>query len=232
MEKNQIKIHCSQIGKIMTSPRSGGGLSETAKSHVKEIFLDREFGIRKEFWSRYTDKGNRVEHDSIRLANRVLDWGLTEERITAKQERYSNDYIVGRMDVLTDWMLADIKSSWDGTTFPWFTSDIPNKDYFYQLQGYMWLTGHTTSSLVYCLTNTPEDMISDEIRRELWKNKVIGDDDEIEEFVRAKHEFGRIPEAFRVKEFIVERDDLVIEKIIAKVNECRDYYETLYDIIK
>jgi len=232
MEKNKIRIHCSQLGKIMTSPRSGGGLSATAMTHIKEIFLDREFGIRKEFWSRYTDKGNRVEQDSIRMANKILDWGLTEEIIQKPQERYSNDYVVGKMDVLTDWMLADVKSSWDGTTFPWFYTSVPNKDYEYQLQGYMWLTGHEQASLVYCLSDTPEDMVNDEIRRELWKNKLIGEDDEIEEFVRAKHEFSRIPTHFRVKEFVIHRDEKVIESIQTKIDQCRDYYETLYDILK
>ena len=57
-----MKIRCSAIGKIMTSPRTKGELlSETAKSYVQDLFKEKELGISKEFWSRYTDKGNECE---------------------------------------------------------------------------------------------------------------------------------------------------------------------------
>jgi len=215
----------------MTSPRSGGGLSETAKTYIREVFLELEFGIRKEFWSRYTDKGIRVEKDSIRLANKVLDWGLTEEIIEGKQQYHENEWISGMTDVCTDWLLADVKSSWDGTTFPFFEDKFNNKDYFYQLQGYMWLTGHDEAQLAYCLTDTPKDIVDDEIRRELWKNKTIGTDDEIERFVTLKHSFDRIPIKNRVKAFVIKRDEAVFEAMKERIEMCREYYDTLFDIL-
>ena len=46
----------------MTSPRTKGELlSETAKSYVQDLFKEKELGISKEFWSRYTDKGLQME---------------------------------------------------------------------------------------------------------------------------------------------------------------------------
>jgi len=228
---NKIRIRCSSLGKIMTSPRSGGGLSETAKTYLRELFLELEFGIRKEFWSRYTDKGIRVEKDSIRLANHVLDWGLTDEIIDGKQLYHENEWISGMTDVCTDWLLADVKSSWDGTTFPFFESKLPSKDYFYQLQGYMWLTGHDEAQLVYCLTDTPKDILNDEIRRELWKNKSIDDDESIEEYVTLKHSFDRVPKKNRVKVFTIQRDESIFEKFKERITECREYYDSLYDIL-
>lgn len=226
-----IRIRCSSLGKIMTSPRSGGGLSETCKTYIREMFLELEFGIRKEFWSRYTDKGIRVEKDSIRLANQVLDWGLTDELIESKQLYFENEWISGSTDICTDWLLADVKSSWDGTTFPFFEQKNISKDYFYQLQGYMWLTGHDEAQLVYCLTDTPQDILDDEIRRELWKNRTIGTDAEIEQYVTLKHSFDRIPMKNRVKAFKIERDEAVFEQIKSRIEECREYYDTLYDIL-
>jgi hypothetical protein len=226
-----LKIRCSAIGKIMTNPRSGGGLSETTKAYIQELFLEYEYGIRKEFWSRYTDKGISVEKDSIRLANEVLNWGLDEAYIEfGGQEYFKNEWIHGTTDVFTDWMLADVKSCWSGTTFPWFEDTLKSKDYYYQLQGYMWLTGHDKSDLAYCLVNTPEKMILDEIKREHWKQDSAWQGDEnadIEAYVRSKHIFDHIPKENRVKNYVIEKDLKVIESIKERIELVREYYETL-----
>ena len=53
-----MKIRCSSLGKIMTSPRTKGEvLSQTAKTYIKELVIEETLGIKKEFSSRYTDKG-------------------------------------------------------------------------------------------------------------------------------------------------------------------------------
>ncbi len=226
-----LRIRCSAIGKIMTNPRSGVGLSETTKAYIQELFLELEYGIRKEFWSRYCDKGIEVEKDSIRLANEVLGWCLTEEYIeNGGQEYFRNEWIHGQTDVFTEWMLADVKSCWSGTTFPWFDEKPKSKDYYYQLQGYMWLTGHDTSDLAYCLVNTPEKMILDEIRREHWKQDSVWQGDENEEivqFVRAKHNFDHIPKENRVRNYVITKDLDVIESIKERIVLVREYYESL-----
>jgi hypothetical protein len=229
MKSKELLIRCSSIGKIMTNPRTKGEvLSETTKTYLQEVYLELEYGIRKEFWSRYTDKGIAVEKDAIALANEVLDWGLTFDYIeNGGQEYFKNEYILGHTDVCTDTVLADVKSSWDGTTFPWFADKITSKDYYYQLQGYMWLTGHDTSTLAYCLIDTPETMILDEIRRENWKMNQIDDSDAIEKYVRDKHTFSHIPNEQRVKAFEIEKDLSVIESIKERVEICREYYEYL-----
>jgi len=226
-----LRIRCSALGKIMTNPRSGGGLSETTKAYIEELFLEYEYGIKKEFWSRYTDKGIAVEKDSIKLANEVLDWNLSDEYIEeGGQEYFRNDWVHGQTDVFTDWMLADVKSCWSGNTFPWFEEKLKSKDYFYQMQGYMWLTGHDTSTLAYCLVNTPEHMVLDEIRREHWKQNSYwnGDEDpQIVEFVRAQHEFNHIPKENRVRAYTIEKDEKVILDIQERIMIVRDYYEQL-----
>ena len=238
---SELRIRCSAIGKIMTPAKSKGeSLSVTAKGYIQELFLEREYGIKKEFWSRYTDKGIAVEKDSIRLANEVLDWGLTEDYIDfGGQEYFSNEWIHGATDVCTDWILADVKSCWSGTTYPWFNNDkkeqdeikkIISKDYFYQMQGYMWLTGHDKCHLAFTLIDTPENMILDEIRREHWKQDSYwqGDENhEIVDFVRSKHSFKHIPKSRRVTNFIINKDEAALESIKSKVLEVRAYYEEL-----
>jgi predicted phage-related endonuclease len=93
--------------------------------------------------------------------------------VQKNEEQFKNDYFVGTPDIITEDSIIDIKTSWDATTFPWFDSELPNKDYMYQLLAYMDLTGKLNGYVAYCLINHAEDAIQDEIRRETWKLKAI-----------------------------------------------------------
>jgi hypothetical protein len=225
---NTFRVRCSAIGKIMTSPRSKSEiLSQTAKTYVEEQVLLAKYGIVKTFNSRYTDKGNLVEDESIKLASEVLELGF----ILKNDEHFSNDWVTGTPDVNTASLILDVKSSWDATTFPFFATEIPTKDYYYQLQGYMWLTGKQKSLLVYCLVNTPLDMVQDEIRRAHWNANLLEESLDLIDEVQKRHNFDHIPDNRRVKVFEVERDDEVIEQIKERVELCREYYETLYNFL-
>ena len=219
-----MKIRSSAIGKIMTNPKTKGeSLSQTTKTYLQELAVQEVYNIRKEFSSRYTDKGNEVEELSIALCNDVLGLGF----IYKNEEHYSNDWITGTPDVNTNEILLDVKSSWDATTFPFFDTELKNKDYFYQLQGYMWLTDKEESLLCYCLIDTPLQIVEDEIRREHWKASLIEESLDLRAFVQAKHTFGHIPKEKRVKTFKIAKDDEVIEAIKTRIEECREYYDNL-----
>jgi len=162
-----MKIRCSSLGKIMTNSKSKGEvLSQTAKTYLKELALEEKFGIKKDFSSRYTDKGNTQEDIAIEMASQVLNLPFALKNT----EYFENDFVKGTPDLILEDEIIDIKCSWDGTTFPWFEDELPNKDYFWQLVGYMWLTGKYKSRVVYCLVDTPEDIVLDEIRRVAWSN--------------------------------------------------------------
>ena len=224
-----MKIRCSAIGKIMTNPKTKGEtLSQTTKTYLQELAVQEVYGIRKEFSSRYTDKGNEVEELSIALCNDVLNLGF----IYKNEEHYSNEWVSGTPDVNTNEILLDVKSSWDATTFPFFDTELKNKDYFYQLQGYMWLTGKEESLLCYCLIDTPLQIVEDEIRREHWKASLIEESLDLRAFVQSKHTFGHIPKEKRVKTFIIQKDDVVIESIKTRIEECREYYDILLTNLK
>ena len=216
-------VRCSALGKIMTNARSKKEvLSQTAKTYVKQTLLEDEYNIKNEFWSRYTDKGNEVELNSIQLCNDVLDFGFMYKN----EERFTNKYITGEPDVITD-VIVDIKSSWDASTFPMFEDKLPTKDYYYQVQGYMWLTGKRKSYVVYCLVDTPQQIVEDEIRREHWKMQQIDESLEIREYVQSKHQFGHIPKQNRVKLFRVDYDKEVIQAMKTRIEACREYYKEL-----
>jgi len=219
-----MKIRCSSIGKIMTNPKTKGEtLSQTTKTYLQELAVQEVYGIRKEFSSRYTDKGNEVEELSIALCNDVLNLGF----IYKNEEYFENDWIAGTPDVNTDEILLDVKSSWDATTFPFFDTELKNKEYFYQLQGYLWLTNKTEALLCYCLIDTPLQIVEDEIRREHWKASLIEESLDLRTFVQSKHTFGHIPKEKRLKTFKIVKDDVIIEAIKTRIEECREYYNEL-----
>jgi hypothetical protein len=221
-------VRCSSLGKLMTEPRSKSEvLSQTAKSYIEDLFNELEFGYRKEFSSRYTDKGLEMEDEAIQFASEQFDW----EFVIKNTERFTNDYITGEPDINTDSLLADIKCSWSLDTYPMFEADLKNKDYYWQLQGYMWLTGKTQAELVYCLMNTPIQIVEDEVRRAHWKAGLIDEDIDLRHEVQLKHNYDNIPSKLRVKRYIVERDEKAIEKIIEKVEIAREYYKMLKALI-
>jgi hypothetical protein len=223
-----LKIRCSAIGKLMATPRSKSEfLSQTAKTYIHELVLEHKYGIKKEFSSRYTDKGNAVEDESILLVNDVLDVKF----IYKNEEHFTNDWITGTPDVNTEDVLLDVKSSWDATTFPFFDTEIPNKDYYYQLQGYMWLTGKQQSMLCYCLVDTPADMVASEVRRTHYNLNKIEEDLELTKEIESKHLFSHIPKNRRVKVFYVQKDEQVIEQIKEKIELAREYYNALIQML-
>lgn len=220
----ELLFRCSSLGKLMTDPRTKSEtLSETAKSYIQDLFKERELGIYKEFSSRYTDKGLEMEDEAIQFASEVLGWDF----VVKNEVRFNNEWLTGEPDINTDNLLADIKCSWSGSTFPLFDETLKNKDYYHQLQGYMMLTGHDTSELVYCLMNTPHQIVEDEVRRQHWKLNLIEEDLEVRQAVQEMHNFDHIPNNLRVKRFIVQKDEAAQEKIKERVQIAREYYNQL-----
>ena len=208
----------------MTNDKSGKKMGETSKSYLKELFREVRWGVRKDFTNKYVEKGLAVEDTAIQFYSNVKGGFYSKN-----EEFYSNEFISGSPDIVSD-KIIDIKSSWNAHTFP-FKDDALNKDYFAQVQGYMWLTGKTESLLCYCLMNTPFDIVEDEVRREHWKQHKIDEDLDIRDFVQKKHNFDHIPNERRIKVFKVERDETVIWQIQEKIELARDYYNNLFNTI-
>ena len=220
-----IQFRCSGLGRLMTEPRSKSEtLSETAKTFIEDVFNEKEYGIYKDVSSRYTDKGIQMEDEAIQFAGNVLGW---EFGIFKNEKRLTNEWITGVPDINTDTLLADIKCSFDGTTFPFHKKQIPNKDYFWQLQGYMMLTGHEQAELVYCLMNTPQLIVEDEIRRAHWKLNLLEESLDLRDAIQNQHNFDHLSDRIRVKRFMVIKDEESQAKIRERVFNANEYYEQL-----
>ena len=199
-------------------------LSKGAKTYIKELWLENNFGIKQEINSKYIDKGNQVEDLSIELAETMLDIGLMYKN----DEYFENDYLKGSPDVITDTHIVDVKSSWSAATFPFFDETLTNKNYEWQLKAYMWMSNIHKSFLSYCLVPTPEILIQDEMRKVSWNRGEAGEvSQEVEDEVRAFHNLKDIPIINRIKSFEVTLSGNDIKKMKEKITLAREYYNTL-----
>ena len=198
-------------------------LSKGAKTYIRELWLEDNYGIKQEINSKYIDKGNEVESLSIKLAELTADLG----ELYKNEEYFENNYVKGTPDVITDSHIIDVKSSWSAATFPFFDEVLTNKNYEWQLKAYCWLTNIHKAYLSYCLVPTPEILIQDEIKRVSWKRGEIEISQEVEDEVRAFHNLEAIPIWERIKSFEVTLNSDDIVKMRDKVTLAREYYNTL-----
>ena len=198
----EFKIRASASGKLMTKPRSKSEvLSKTTKSYLEVWTKEQIYGVRKNIQSKYLTKGNQVEDDAIMYASTEKGWLFAEKN----EEYFEDEYFCGTPDLILENKIIDIKSSWDCFSFPLFYNGIPNKDYYYQLQTYMHLTGKRDAQLVYVLMNTPEELTLEE-----------------------SHDYSEINSKYRIKIFDVEYQEEVIEELKNKVIESREYIKQLW----
>lgn len=200
MQLKQFKIHCSQIGQIMTNSRlKTETLSETCKTYCQTWVKEQIYNTKKEIKSKYLTKGIDVEDAAIEYYSEVKELGFVLKNI----DTFSDGFMVGTPDLIVGDIVIDLKSSWDCFTFPLFDSDI-DKKYWAQIQGYLHLTGKKHGKLVYTLQNTPEELE--------WDEPV---------------DYSGLSTKYRIKEFDIEYNPEFIESVQERVKECRVYIDQL-----
>ena len=214
----EFKIRCSAIGKIMGEPKlkadkEAGELSQTAKSYCEDWLKEQLYGVRKEFSSKYTQKGNECEDNSIDFIADQLGFGM----LIKNEQFFENDFIQGTPDVILPDLIIDVKNSWDCFTFPLFETEIPNKDYYWQGQGYLSLIQKTHFRLCYVLGDTPMHLIKKEA---YWYAKNNGydelDKDVLKMFVD-KMTYPNIDNKLKLKTFDFSKNEDDIKKIYEQV---------------
>ena len=226
---DQIKFRCSSLGHLMTEPRSKSeAISETTKTHLIDVYVSEVYGRKTEIFNKYISKGNQVEEDSITLFSRV-----NKEFFTKNEKHLSNDYIKGTPDLFQGASIdnadkiIDIKSSWDIFTYFRTRGKDMNKMYYWQLMGYIALTGAQSATLAYCLVDTPDTLLNDEKRKLHWKMGLI--DDNHPDFIEACEEIDKlgkyddIPLKDRVYTIHVDRNESDINRIYQRVMEAREW---------
>lgn len=212
-------------------------LSDTAKSHLREIYWLHKYGketIGGSERSKYTIKGNSVEGNSIKLLSR-----LDGKNYSKNEERFKNEYIIGTPDIIDGPVtspnkIIDVKSSWDGASLLSRIGVSLDTDYYWQLQGYMALMGAPEGEIAYCLVSMPDEIINSEKKRIFYlMNPPTEENTEYRAAINRLENnmiFDEIPETERVVRVPVTHDPKITESIYEKVRMCREWLAKFEEI--
>lgn len=205
-------FRCSSLHKLIGDGRSKAAvISDTAKSAIRDIVKEDLYGFRSFTGNQYTQKGNLLEDLAIQMSGKM--------RLRNYQKhvgRVSNDLITGECDVLDleRKLIIDTKCTWDIGTHPFFVDEAMEKvkkaGYDIQMQAYMWLYDCDVAHVDFWLFPTPLELTKDWDDREQLIDLV--DQIDIRE---------------RLTTVVIERDELVIQKIKDKIPHCQEYYAKL-----
>lgn len=185
---------------VLNLERNKIQLSDTSKTFAKDWIKEHIYGLKKEIKNKYISKGLKLEDIAI---DKVIEW--LDLPFAIKNEKFFEDeFFTGTPDLITNDEVLDIKCSWDCFTFPLFEKEIPTKDYFFQLQVYMHLTGLKKARLVYVLLNAPDELTYEE-----------------------KHNYDNLDKKYRIKIFSIDYDDEVIKNLKQRVINVREYIKTI-----
>jgi hypothetical protein len=199
-------------------------LSETTKTYLREKYIYEKYKRSRFVESKYMTKGTEVEEESLTLLSIV-----TRKLYNKNEKLLWNEWIVGTPDTyegnsIEDAItIIDIKSSWDIFTFFASKEEKLNKMYYWQLQGYMWLTGAKVAQLAYCLINTPQKLVDDEIRKLTYKFMSEDEFKLAEENIIKNASYNDLPHEEKIHTITIDRNEDDIEKLKLKIEECRRY---------
>ena len=191
-----FRIHCSQISKIMGSAKKAVELSVGCQTFLREWYANDN----EQVHSKYLDKGNLVEDENIDFAARVLGYGMALKNTVT----LIDEFMIGTCDVEFPDAILDVKSPWNNKTFLDNIVGI-DKDYEWQLRGYMRLWRKPKALLFYGLLDTPEM-----------------------EYITSEISYSHLPENRRWIAYQIDRDETIENMITTRVLECRKWLD-LYD---
>lgn len=200
----ELKVRCSELSQLMTKGRSKAEpLGETAKSYIQEKAKCDFYGITPTIENKYLTKGIMNEKIGIDLINQVrfMDFIKNTERIDL-------GWLTGECDINATDRIIDVKCSWSFDTFPAYEEEaqksVKKSGYDWQMRGYMMLFNKDLAEVIYCLTSTPDELLTQ------WDNFNL-------------HKVDHIEAEKRITAVRIERD-LTIEEEIKKQYEIANAY--------
>lgn len=212
-----------ELSELLTK-REKPELPQGAKTFIKEWVKSKRFNRKKEFKALVIDKGLAVEQAGIELIARVYGF----DDLVKNDEFLQNEWCQGFPDLMHT-KVRDVKSSWDLFTFPMFEDSLPDTDYWWQLQGYMWLSGIEEAALDYVLIDTPDPLVALDLKKLFYQSGGKPEDwnPDTHAALLPNYKFDDIPEKLRVKTFEFKYDPTVPQQIIQRVTMAREYIKTL-----
>jgi hypothetical protein len=246
MKIDELIFRCHSLGDLMGVK----GLGLTGQKRAMHTYIEVFEGRTSEIKSKYLEKGIYNEPEAIKLVNEVLQTDYKKNEV-----RLANDLITGECDIETIDEIVDVKCSWDRFTFlDAFKGG--GLDYEWQLRGYMQLYEKRKASVIYCLTDKPDEMMLKELERKanfyggdlpdmIAIQMVVNsyfDKDNFNRFLemapidmnnkyvkRAVDNFVHIPKENRIKRFQFDYSDSSNAKIGERVNDARNYLKTIFN---
>ena len=200
-------------------------LSATCIAHLKDWARSILYSRKKEIISKYLSKGMIMEDMGLDMISDHLDLGM----VVKNEQWFSNKFMTGTPDLDLPKLVIDDKNSWDVFTFPILETEIPDNDYYWQLQTYMALMDKPKAILAYTLTDMPQHLIESEARRYCYQYGYDEVTEDILKQFKQRYTYEDIPAKLKVKIFEVERHDDNIKRIERRVVDCRNY---LSDMLK
>lgn len=193
-------FRCSSLAKLMTNPRNKSeSLSETAKSYIKQLAKENFYGYTSKIETKQMRKGTEYEMESIALVNSV--W--FGSNFVKNNVRETQGYLSGHPDIITDDSIIDIKTSWSLENFPALPEDADS--YEWQVRGYMHLFNKPRASVIFCMIDTDNDLLSD------WDNRDI-------------HKVSHIDPTKRITVVNYERDGVLEELMLSRLRDASEFY--------
>ena len=195
------------------------------KTHCEKWLKQKLYARKKEFSSKFTERGIFSEAEALEFVSSELGILLTKN-----DEYFENDFFKGIPDVLppTNYGI-DLKCPWDCFTFPLFDKSIPDPSHFWQGQTYLDLFPEKEFwRFSYVLIDTPMHIIKGEANSWCRKNGEELTPEIMEQFVE-RFTYDGIDNRLRYRSFDVYRDEEAIKLLRSRVLVCREYIEQLVD---
>jgi len=226
-----MTIRCHKLGLLMTEPKlkadkDAGNLSETAKSYLRDIWLQKTYGYKEPSApSIEITKGLMCEADSMSLVQDTLKGQFRTKNL----ETFKQEGLAGTPDIILTDCVEDIKTSWSLRTF--YEADGNNSVYFWQSVGYMMLTGVKSYRLIYCLVPTPEELLQREIDKLSYaygRNSLDPNYQKAVEQIKHNNDLiTKLPNEKRIKVFNFALTETDTEKVNAKLKKAQEFYNQI-----
>ena len=148
-------FRASQVGRLMADPDKDK-LPNGAMTYLEELASQSVLSWQDtELTANAIEKGKLVEDESSALFGSVIG-----DFFVKNTERRNNGLITGECDIIDDFIVWDIKSSYSKKTHELFINLKKNKLYLWQLVSYAELWNVKRAGLARVLVDTPMGLIN------------------------------------------------------------------------
>jgi hypothetical protein len=217
---NEFRARASAAQTLMTAGRNKTEpLGATVKTYLKKWAQARIYNRKfDEIEATSVQKGNMMEEQALAFANFQL---APNEFWEKNEQRFASDLLEGTPDIITPSCIVDIKCPVSWATYPLLETELPEPAYQLQMQVYMHLTGKRMAYVVYCLMDTPDELLLKEARSATYRTGEMLET----AFDRLKKNltYSDVPDHLKIKAFRVDYDPAQIAALEARVIECREW---------